>query len=190
MTVGLVIVSHSAQLAAGVAELAGQMSQGKTPIAIAGGAINDVLGTTPNKILAGITAVDGPDGVLVLLDLGSAILSAEMALELLDDEQRSRVRLSFAPLVEGAVVAALEASLGHTLTEVQQAAEKTASTAQLRLLKPLSQEESIQVATDTGAVSPTSDTLEVQLLLTNPMGLHARPASLFVRTASRFQASI
>src|SRR2546426_10045219 len=76
MTVGLVIVSHSAQLAAGVAELAGQMSQGKTPIAIAGGAINDVLGTTPDKILAGITAVDGPDGVLVLLDLGSAILSA------------------------------------------------------------------------------------------------------------------
>ena len=83
MTVGLVIVSHSAQLAAGVVELAGQMTQGKTPIAAAGGAIDDILGTSADKILEAIQSVDGPDGVLVLLDLGSAILSAEMALEML-----------------------------------------------------------------------------------------------------------
>src|SRR2546427_2773503 len=117
MTVGLVIVSHSAQLAAGVAELAGQMTQGKTPIAAAGGSVNDILGTSADKILAAIQSVDGPHGVLVLLDLGSALLSAEMALELLNDEQRNRVRLSFAPLVEGAITAALEASLGHTLAQ-------------------------------------------------------------------------
>src|SRR5579863_2647124 len=135
MTVGLVIVSHSTQLAAGVAELAGQMTQGKTPIAAAGGAIDDVLGTSADKILTAIKSVDSPDGVLVLLDLGSAVLSAEMALELLDDDQRRRVHLSSAPLVEGAVAAALEASLGHTLREVQQTAEKTASAEQLKLLK-------------------------------------------------------
>src|SRR5438874_2911251 len=141
MTVGLVIVSHSAQLARGVVELAGQMTQGKTAIAAAGGALEDILGTSADKILAAIQSVDGPDGVLVLLDLGSALLSAEMALEMLDDEQRKRVRLTFAPLVEGAVAAALEASLGHTLAQVQQAAEKTASREQLQMLKPLNQEE-------------------------------------------------
>ena len=89
MTVGLVIVSHSTQLAAGVAELAGQMTQGKITIAPAGGAVNDILGTSADKILAAIQAVDGPDGVLVLLDLGSAILAAEMAL---DTTRRVEVR--------------------------------------------------------------------------------------------------
>src|SRR6266700_18971 len=105
MTVGLVIVSHSAQLANGVAELAGQMTQGATPIAAAGGGVDNILGTSAEKIQAAIQAVDGPDGVLVLLDLGSAILSAEMALELLNSEQH--VMLSFAPLVEGAIAAAI-----------------------------------------------------------------------------------
>src|SRR5437870_7169186 len=118
MTVGLVIVSHSAQLAAGVAELAGQMTQGATSIAAAGGGANDILGTSADKILAAIQSVEGQDGVLVLLDLGSAILAAEMALEMLDIEHR--VLLSFAPLVEGAVAAAIEASLGHTLEQVKQ----------------------------------------------------------------------
>ena len=90
MTVGLVIVSHSAQLAEGVAELAGQMSQGKTPIAAAGGTVNDVIGTSVDRIVAAIQSVEGPDGVLVLLDLGSAILSTEMAIEMLDDDRRGR----------------------------------------------------------------------------------------------------
>src|SRR6266567_7060893 len=125
MSVGLVIVSHSAKLAEGVVELAGQMAQGKASLAAAGGGSKeDVLGTSVEKIIAAIEAVDGPDGVLVLFDLGSALLSAEMALEMLSDEQRGRVRLSIAPLVEGAVTAALEASLGRTLTEVRYAAEQ------------------------------------------------------------------
>jgi len=188
MTVGLVIVSHSAQLANGVAELAGQMTQGATPIAAAGGGVDNILGTSAEKIQAAIQAVDGPDGVLVLLDLGSAILSAEMALELLNSEQQ-HVMLSFAPLVEGAIAAAIEASLGHTLVEVKQAAEKTASVEQLQLLKPLSSAYEEAEA----AVPPPpaqSDVREMQLTLTNPTGLHARPASLFVQTAGRYDARI
>jgi len=141
MSVGLVIVSHSAQLAAGVAELAGQMTQENTRIAVAGGAGNGIVGTSVETILAAIQSVDGPDGVLVLLDLGSAILSTEMALEMLDENQRSRVVLSSAPLVEGAVAAAVESSLGRTLSEVKLAAERTASIAQLRQLKPFTQVE-------------------------------------------------
>ena len=193
MTVGLVIVSHSARLAAGVAELAGQMSQGKTPIAAAGGTMNDVLGTSVDRIVAAIQSVDGPDGVLVLLDLGSAILSAEMALEMLSDDQRERVRLSFAPMVEGAVAAALEASLGRTLAQVQQVAEKTANVEQLQQLKPLTQAENAAVESleSPGNIAPVeTSTLEVQLTLTNPTGLHARPASLFVQAAARFQANV
>ena len=193
MTVGLVIVSHSAQLAAGVVELAGQMTQGKTPIAAAGGAIDDILGTSADKILEAIQSVDGPDGVLVLLDLGSAILSAEMALEMLSDEQRDRIRLSYAPLVEGAVAAALEASLGRTLAQVQQVAEKTANVDQLQMLKPLTppENESIEIVPPPESISPVETSeLSTQLTLANPTGLHARPASLFVQTAAGYQANI
>src|SRR6266705_7008758 len=145
MTVGLVIVSHSAQLAVGVVELAGQMTQGKTPIDTAGSSVDDILGTSADKILAAIQSVDGPDGVLVLLDLGSALLSAELALEMLSDEQRDRIRLSYAPLVEGAVAAALEASLGRPLAQVQQMAEQTANVEQLQKLKPLTPTENMTV---------------------------------------------
>jgi phosphocarrier protein FPr len=193
MTVGLVIVSHSANLAAGVVELAGQMTQGKTPIAAAGGAIDDILGTSADKILVAIQSVDGPDGVLVLLDLGSAILSAEMALEMLSDEQREHIRLSYAPLVEGAVAAALEASIGRTLAQVQQIAEQTATVAQLQKLKPLTPTENepgeIAAPPEDLSRGETSE-LAAQLTLANPTGLHARPASLFVQTAAGYQAHI
>src|SRR5947209_7334852 len=190
MTVGLVIVSHGAQRAKGVAELAGQMTQGATPIAAAGGGVDDILGTSADKIQAAIQAVDGPDGVLVLLDLGSAILSAEMALELLNSEQEHHVILSFAPLVEGAIAAAIEASLGRTLVEVKQAAEKTASVEQLQQLKPLSAAQEEAEAAVPPPPPAQSDVREMQLTLTNPTGLHARPASLFVQTAGRYDARI
>ncbi len=169
------------------------MVQGKTPIAAAGGAIDDILGTSADKILAAIQSVDGPDGVLVLLDLGSAILSAELALELLSDEQRARVCLSYAPLVEGAVAAALEASLGRTLAQVQQVAEQTANVERLQMLKPLTpiENESREIAASTESMSPgeTSE-LTAHVTLANPTGLHARPASLFVQTAAGYQARI
>lgn len=190
MTVGLVIVSHSAQLAKGVAELAGQMTQGATPIAAAGGGVDDILGTSADKIQAAIQAVDGPDGVLVLLDLGSAILSAEMALELLASEEQYHVMLSFAPLVEGAIAAAIEASLGHTLAQVKQAAEKTASVEQLQLLKPVSSAPEEEEEAIPPPPPAQAGVREVQLTLTNPTGLHARPASLFVQTAGRYDARI
>src|SRR5207245_7096735 len=169
------------------------MTQGKTPIAAAGGASDDILGTSADKILAAILSVDGPDGVLVLLDLGSAILSAEMALEMLSDEQRDRVRLSYAPLVEGAVAAALEASLGRPLAQVQQMAEQTANVEQLQMLKPLTPTENmtVEIVAPPESISPGEiSELTVQLTLANPTGLHARPAMLFVQTAAGYQAHI
>ena len=111
--VGIVIVSHSARLAEGVRELAQQMTQGRVPLALAGG-LDDPehpIGTDTMKVLAAIDAVYSPDGVVVLMDLGSALLSAETALEFLPDDRRGHVFLSRAPLVEGALAAAVQSMI-------------------------------------------------------------------------------
>src|SRR5215218_3327594 len=117
--VGLVIVTHSATLAAGVAELARGMG-GEVPVELAGGidAPEPALGTDAVRVAEAIERADQGDGVLVLMDLGSAVLSAEMALDLLPAERRARVLLCEAPLVEGAVAAAVTAKLGASLEDV------------------------------------------------------------------------
>ena len=120
-TVSLVLVSHSRQIAEGVRELAGQMTQGKVNIAVAGGTADGRLGTDATAILAAIEEVRGPEGVLVLVDLGSAVLSTQMAIEQLPDGD-GRVVLSNAPFVEGAVIAAVEASIDSDLDGVAAAA--------------------------------------------------------------------
>ena len=122
MSVGIVIVSHSARLAEGVAELAEQMAMGAVTIAVAGGTNDGNVGTSIEKVTAALKKAASPDGTLVLLDLGSAVIIAEMALEQLDDDERARVIISSAPLVEGAVLAAVEASAGSSLQEVAEAA--------------------------------------------------------------------
>ena len=127
MTVSLVIVSHSAQLAEGVAELAGQMAQGKVVIAVAGGTSDGALGTSVEKIIEALNQADGLDGILVLLDLGSAVMATEMAVETFMNEWHSHVIISPAPLVEGAVIAAVEASIGNSLQEVAEAAASAAT---------------------------------------------------------------
>lgn len=193
MTVGLVIVSHSEKLAQGAAELAQQMTKQKVAIVAAGGMGNNELGTSADIIQHAIESVDSPDGVLILLDMGSAVLSTEMALEMLTDEQRGHVLLTFAPIVEGTVAAALDATLGHSLQEVKAAAEQTASKEHLQNLKPITQDTESMTAQE--PVSQTvetlpADALEKQYTLTNPSGLHARPASLFVQTAAPFKARV
>ncbi len=127
MTVGLVIVSHSARLAEGVTELAGQMAQGKVAIAAAGGTTDGTLGTSVERIITALQAVGGPDGVLVLLDMGSAVMATEMAVEAFTQECHYPVLISSAPLVEGAVIAAVESSIGNSLQEVAEAADSAFS---------------------------------------------------------------
>src|SRR3954451_11145979 len=109
--VGLVIVSHSATLAGGVVELARQMGGGSVTIEAAGGMAQPegAIGTDVELVQAAIARAAGPDGVLVLMDLGSAVMSAEMAAEMIGMESEVRVVLSEAPLVEGAVAAAARA---------------------------------------------------------------------------------
>ncbi len=122
LVVNLVIVSHSQKLAEGVAELAAQMAGDKVVIATAGGAADGSLGTSADKVSEALARAESADGVLVLVDLGSAAMALEMALEALAPEQRARVQVSSAPLVEGAVIAAVEASVGRSLDEVAEAA--------------------------------------------------------------------
>jgi len=118
--VSLLIVSHSAQLAAGVREFAEQVAGGKVQIADAGGAADGSLGTSVDHIRERLRQVASPDGTLVLVDLGSAVLGVEMAIEALG---AGRVQISDAPLVEGAYLAAIEASAeGATLAQVAAAA--------------------------------------------------------------------
>jgi multiphosphoryl transfer protein len=180
--VGLVIVSHSATLAAGVAELARGMG-GEVPIELAGGieAPEPALGTDAVRVSEAIERADQGDGVLVLMDLGSAVLSAEMALDLLPAERRARVLLTEAPLAEGAVTAAVTAKLGAPLEEV--AAE--ARGALQAKVAHLGTGEEAPVAAGSGEGSATA-----RLAVRNPLGLHARPAARFVQTAGSFDADV
>lgn len=122
--VGIVLVSHSQKLVEGLQELVGQLGGGKVPVAIAGGGSQGEIGTSVEKIENAIQAVAGADGVLVLVDLGSAVLSTETAIELLNPPPPGEVRLSSAPLVEGAVIAVIHAGLGNSLAEILTAVEE------------------------------------------------------------------
>jgi PTS hybrid protein len=125
--VGLVVVSHSARIAEGIVELAGQMA-GQVRIEAAGGTDDGGLGTDAGLIAEAIEAADSGDGVLVLVDLGSAVLSASMAIdELVTDDVRARTRIAEAPVVEGTVVAAVQASTGSDLDAVEAAAVDAAT---------------------------------------------------------------
>ena len=119
--VGIVIVSHSADIAAGTAALAAQMAGDEVRIEAAGGAPGGGLGTDGTLVEAAIAAADQGDGAIVLGDLGSAILTVRAVLE--DHAFNGSVRLVDAPLVEGAVAAAVVSSAGRPLDEVAAAAE-------------------------------------------------------------------
>ena len=119
MTVGIVVVSHSRPLADAAVALAAQMVQGDLPpIEIAAGTDDGSLGTDAAAVHAAIESLSDTSGILVLLDLGSAVMSAETAYELLDPSLAERVHLSSAPLVEGLFGAVVRASTGGDLDAV------------------------------------------------------------------------
>jgi phosphoenolpyruvate---glycerone phosphotransferase subunit DhaM len=127
VSVGLVVVSHSAKVAEGVVEMAAQMAAG-VRIQAAGGTDDGGIGTDATLIAEAIAAADSGEGVLVFADLGSAVLSAQLAIdELVDEQRRGSVRIADAPLVEGAVIAAIQASTGSSLDEVAEAARGAAT---------------------------------------------------------------
>ena len=123
MTVSLVIVSHSPKVAEGAADMVRQMVGESVRVAWTGGDPGGGLGTDVAKIITAIDSVWSEEGVAVLVDLGGAETNAEMAVEMLDEHKRDLVVICNAPVVEGAVIAATEASGNSSLAAVRSAAE-------------------------------------------------------------------
>jgi PTS hybrid protein len=174
--VGIVFVSHSKQLAEGLVELARQMAP-TARLEAAGGTDDGRIGTSFDLVSTAIHAAEGGAGVVVLCDLGSAIPTAETALDFLDDDQRARVRIADAPLVEGGVAASVAAEAGDPLEVVVQAAESAAGGGGPSVGGP---------AADAGAAPSASSAHRRRVTLANADGLHARPAAELVKLASTF----
>ena len=117
--VGIVIVSHSQKLAEGVVEISKMMAN--APLAAAGGLEDGSLGTSYEKICAAIESVYSSDGVIILVDMGSAVMTTEMVLE---DLGKPNVKMLDCPLVEGAVLAAVESAGGKSLAEISERVEE------------------------------------------------------------------
>jgi multiphosphoryl transfer protein len=198
VTVGIVLVSHSAELARGAATLARQMA-GDVAVEPAGGLAEpgEPLGTDAARVAEAIGRADSGDGVLVLADLGSAVLSAKIAAELVADV---RTLLSDAPLVEGAVAAAVAAQVGEPLAAVAAEAGRGLAGKQAQLgdaeaVPPASRESGYGEAPERRERGQAADQqrppgreLRTRLRIVNRLGLHGRPAAQLVRTVARFDA--
>jgi phosphoenolpyruvate-protein phosphotransferase/dihydroxyacetone kinase phosphotransfer subunit len=181
--VGIVVVSHSETLAEGVIGIAREMAAPELAIEAAGG-IGEagVLGTSAERVREAVQRAMSAEGVLVLIDLGSALMSAELAVELLG-QTAGPVRLSGAPLVEGAVAAAVAAGAGASLDEVAAEAERALEAKAASIEPPQSRPGSPQA-------EAAEDSVEVELAVLNAAGLHARPAARLVQTVGSFEAEV
>jgi phosphocarrier protein FPr len=182
--VGLVIVSHSRTLARAAVALAAEMLHGRpVQIEVAAGLDDSTFGTDAVRIKEAIERVDGPDGVVVLMDLGSAVLSAELALDLLaDPTARDRVILSPAPVVEGLIVAAVAVAGGATRAEVAAEARAALMGKAAHLAAP---GENAPIAEPAGSSEVTG-----VFTVDNRHGLHARPAARLVSEVRGLDATV
>jgi len=185
--IGIVIVSHSYGLAEGVAELAAEMGGADVAIETAGGLEGEEhpMGTDAIRVMEAVERAWSDDGVLVLMDLGSAVLSAEMALDLLPEERRTSVLLCEAPLVEGAVAAAVAARLGRSLEDV--AAEARGGLSGKAAHLGVEPEPAAPVQPPPGPAGPVRS---IVVTVDLPHGLHARPAARLVQAAGAFDAEV
>ncbi|MGW5226440.1 dihydroxyacetone kinase phosphoryl donor subunit DhaM [Nocardia niigatensis] len=185
--IGLVVVSHSRALAEAVVALAaGLLPDQGVPVRIAAGVSGTELGTDAVAVAEAITAADSGDGVLVLMDLGSAMLSAQTALDLL--ESPIAVRLSAGPLVEGLVAALAAAGGGADLSAVAREAEN-ALAAKRAQLGEAGVAGDPQSSTGVKPVDDSAIVVEV-VEVTNEHGLHARPAAELVSALRDLEAVV
>ncbi len=198
--VGIVLVSHSHELAQAGRALAAQQTQGRAAIAAVGGTGDPdfPFGTDALAILEAIQSVYHDDGVLVLMDLGSAILSAETALEFMAPDQAARVRLSAGPFIEGAMAAAVQASIGMGLEAVaREAAEAMGPKREaleeqgleVREQRPEAGEPALRPVLSLSKGLSKGEAVET-VTLVNHAGLHFGPAVLFVQKAAAFPTEI
>lgn len=189
--VNLLLVSHSRNLAESVAELARQMiNSGAVKISIAAGIGEDhqEIGTNAVEIAESIQDIDSNEGILILMDLGSAVLSTQMALDMIPPDLRQKVRICPAPFIEGAVVAAAQASLGSSLDAVYREAMDALKAKHDQLVEniPAAEEETKKETLPL----IDNDIKEIVLTVRSIHGLHARPAVKFVQTAASYDADV
>ncbi len=183
--VALVLVSHSASLADGARELAAQMAPGVVILA-AGGDGSGGLGTSFDAVEKALgEAAEDDRAVVVLTDLGSAVLTTESVLEFLDADVAGRVRLADAPFVEGAVAAGVAAAGGGTADAVLAAAQGAGAVFGTGTPTPLP-----AVEVPAAWASTPAAPLTAQVVVRNPLGLHARPAAVLARSMAGFDATI
>ncbi len=184
--IGIVVVSHSPALARAAVDLAQQMVTGVGPvIEIAAGA-DGRLGTDATDVARALGRAASPDGVLVLMDLGSAVLSAELALELAPGA--GRVRLCPAPLVEGLVAAVVRAAGGAGLDAVAREAEAALRPKTTALA---SHADATTPAEDiAGGPADAGDCVSALASLVNKDGLHARPAAQIAEAVGALAADV
>ncbi|MFK3670306.1 dihydroxyacetone kinase phosphoryl donor subunit DhaM [Leifsonia aquatica] len=190
--VGIVFVSHSVLLAEGAVALAGQMAPSVRLIA-AGGTDDDGIGTSFAKVMAGVGEADSGAGVVVISDLGSALLTAETVLDMLADDERARVRVVDVPYVEGGIAASVAAETGADLAAVAEAAESARTAWPVGEKADAAQGDAAPA--DVPAAAPPASAAdggpyEREVLVRNPQGLHARPAADFVKLANTFPVKV
>ncbi|WP_099063271.1 dihydroxyacetone kinase phosphoryl donor subunit DhaM [Serratia sp. BW106] len=184
--INIVVVSHSALLARGVEELALQMMRGDDCKLVLAAGVDDAdhpIGTDAIKVMEAIESVADGVGIVVLMDLGSALLSAETAIDLLDPSLAAKVKLCSAPLVEGTLAAVVAANAGAGLEQVLAEAQGALQAKQAQLGE---------------AATPVANSVELPLTqgksvswtVQNPHGLHARPAARLAETLAPFDAEL
>lgn len=187
--VGIVVVSHSRALAEAALQLALQMAGDQPPpVRLAAGAADGELGTDATAVSAALEELGDQEGVVVLADLGSALLSAEMALEFIDPELAQRTTISGAPLVEGLVTAVVAAGSGASAADVVAELDRVAAG------KAAQVQPSAAGAADGeplhSAGQPAADAVVAELEVTPAHGLHARPAAAWVRLVREHDAQV
>lgn len=183
----LLLVSHSFQLASGVAALARQMVDSPTLKILVAAGIGDEheeIGTNALEIEEALSSLAQEEGVLVLMDLGSAVLSAKMALEMLDEKAAAKVCLCSAPFVEGAIAAAVKANGGAGMAEVYREAMSALAPKTEQIPEPVFAE----ALADASAMGD-SDTAVLVVKVPNKTGLHARPAAAFAKEIAAYKGT-
>lgn len=124
--IAILVVSHSKALAEGTVELAKEMADNELVVKAVGGLSDGSIGTDAVKIMNELYNVYTEEGILVFVDLGSSVLSTQMAIDLLGDEKmKEHIHIVNAPLVEGTIIAALQASIGDPIDDIIKEAEKS-----------------------------------------------------------------
>ena len=186
--IGIVVVSHSPALARAAVDLALEMGGDQPPaVRIAAGATGGATGTDAVAIAAAIDDVATPDGVLVVMDLGSAVLSAGMALEFVTAD--TTVRLSDAPFVEGLIAAVVVAGSGASLDAVDAEARRALGGKVAQLEGSPGSAAGREPARSHDHHDQPADA-SFTGVIHNPSGLHARPAAVFVKAVGRHDADV